>query len=62
MGHLKTYRVVQRYRSGFTFLFSTVYICIYIDIYIYIYVKVKKKGIFKAFINLKTNEKPMVNN
>ena len=25
-------------------------------------VKVKKKGIFKVFINLKTNEKPMVNN
>ena len=25
-------------------------------------IKVKKKGIFKVFINLKTNEKPMVNN
>ena len=35
---------------------------IYMYIYIYINVKVKKKGIFKAFINLKTNEKPMVNN
>ena len=29
------------------------YICVYKD---------KKKDIFKVFINLKTNEKPMVNN
>ena len=30
--------------------------------FIYININVKNKGIFKVFINLKTNEKPMVIN
>ena len=30
--------------------------------FLYININVKNKGIFKVFINLKTNEKPMVIN
>ena len=37
------------------------YIYIYIYICVCVCIKVKK-GVFKVFINLKTNEKPMVNN
>ena len=35
---------------------DSLYMCVCVSI------KVKKKGIFKVFINLKTNEKPIVNN
>ena len=39
------------------------YIYIYICAFVCVCVCIKvKKGVFKVFINLKTNEKPMVNN
>ena len=36
-----------------------IYICAFVCVCVCIKVK---KGVFKVFINLKTNEKPMVNN
>ena len=40
-----------------------IYIYIYICAFVCVCVCIKvKKGAFKVFINLKTNEKPMVNN
>ena len=35
---------------------------IYVCVCMCVCIKVKKKGIFQVFINLKTNEIPMVNN
>ena len=37
------------------------YICVCVCVCVCVCLKVKK-GIFKVFINLKTNEKPMINN
>ena len=39
---------------------DSLYMCVCVCVCVCI--KVKKKGIFKVFSNLKTNEKPMVNN
>ena len=38
---------------------DSLYMCVCVCVCVY---KGKKKGIFKVFINLKTNEKPMINN
>ena len=36
-------------------------VCVCVHVCVCVCIKVKK-GIFKVFINLKTNEKPMINN
>ena len=46
------YRVFLKVSTKIYYIYVCVCVCVYKG----------KKGIFKVFINLKTNEKPMVNN